>query len=252
MITPSKTSLAYNRNSFSVLVVCCKGERSNQVRGALKTLGFSQISAAPSHVTGMDRFKSRPFTHIFFDANGSDMPALDFVKSVAELDDKCTMIAISEEPKVDDVFGLLRSGARHFLVTPFAVDSLEEVLMSASEGPPLSEAVLNAPDRNSALAGVVLTALCRQTVLMRQAREFATAARELEFQTQKLMQTVDMARIFCEGSEENLLSEIVEACIQRANLAASRLGRTRKRLQSRRIGADGLEIEGDEEEPARA
>jgi PleD family two-component response regulator len=246
----NKASLAYNRNSFSVLVVCARGDRSNQVRGALKTLGFTQISAAPSHVTGMDRFKSRPFTHIFFDALSTDMPALEFVKAVAEIDQNCTMIAISEEPKVDDVFGLLRAGAKHFLVTPFAVDSLEDVLISASEGPPLSDAVLNAPDRNTALAGVVLNALYRQTVLMRQAREFATAARELELQTQKLMQTIDMARIFCEGSEENLLAEIVEACIQRANLAASRLGRTRKKLQSRRGGADGLD--GDEEEAATA
>ena len=249
MAPPQKKSLSYNRSNVAVLVISPRGDRSNQLRQALKTLGFSQISATPTLVPGLDRFKVRPFSHVIFDASCKDMPPLEFVQTLLGLDAKTTIICVSEQPRVDDVFSLLRAGARHYLVTPFTVDSIEDVLVSASEGPPLSDAVLNAPDRNSALSGIILNALYRQSVLMRQAREFATAARELEAQTQKLIQTMDMARLFCEGTEEDLLAELVEGCIARANVAASRLGRTRKRLQQRRVGADGIEIDDDEDSP---
>ena len=124
------------------------------------------------------------------------------------------------------------------MVVPFAVSTVEDVLLEASEGAPLSEAVLNAPDRNSALVGVVLNNLYRQTVLMRQSREFESAKRELELQTTKFIQSVDMARLFCEGTDDDLLEEIVEGCIKRANVAASRLGRTRKKLKNKRLHDD--------------
>lgn len=237
-LAPGKKKFSYSRGNYSVLVVCSNGSRSNQVRQALKTLGFAQISAAPTHVTALERFRTRKFSHVIFEASGSDMPALDFVKAIMELDEESCLIAISEQPRVDDVFGLLRAGARHYLVVPFTVNSLEEVLTEAIEGAPLSEAVLNAPDRNSALVGVILNNLYRQTVLMRQAREFETAARELTAQTAKMIQSVDMAKLFCEGTEEDMLNEIVDACIARANVAASRLGRTRKKLQNKRIHED--------------
>ncbi|MCB0345669.1 MAG: hypothetical protein KDD66_11165 [Bdellovibrionales bacterium] len=230
-----KKKFGYARGNYSVLVVCQNGSRSNQIRQALKTLGFAQISAAPTHVTALERFKVRKFSHVIFESSATDMPPLDFVMQLMEMDENCCLIAVSEQPRVDDVFGLLRAGSRHYLVVPFTVNSLEEVLTEAIEGAPLSEAVLNAPDRNSALVGVILNNLYRQTVLMRQAREFETAARELTAQTAKMIQSVDMAKLFCEGTEEDLLNEIIEACIARANIAASRLGRTRKRLQNKRV-----------------
>lgn len=242
-------SISYNRQNCKVLVVCSNGERSSQLRQCMKTLGFGEVSAAPNHTESIERFKFRKFTHVMFDAASKEMPVYDFVKLLLDLDEECILIAVSESPRVDDVFGLLRSGARHFLVVPFTIDALEDVLLEASEGPPLSEAVLNAPDRNTALTGVILNTLYRQTVLMRQAREYPTAARELEWQTRKLEQSIDMAKMFCEGDDDALVEALVEGCIARANVAATRLGRTRKKLRSKRqSGAEGEGDEDDEEE----
>lgn len=246
MSKPSGKSISYGRQGFKVLVVCANGERSSQVRQCLKNLGFSEISAAPNHIEALERFKFRKFTHVLFDAVSKDMPANEFVAQIAEMDKDSIMVAVSESPRVDDVFGLLRAGARHYLVVPFTVDSLEEVLVEASEGPPLSDAVLNAPDRNTALVGVILNNLYRQSVLMRQAREFQSAARELEWQTRKLEQSVDMAKLFCEGDDDKLTEAIVDGCIARANLAATRLGRTRKRLKTKRESSQG-DDDGEEE-----
>lgn len=231
---PQKSNISQGRTGVSVLVITISGTVSNQVRQALKTLGFTQVSAAASHVQGFDRIKSRNFSLIFFDAENSDMPAQEFVEKVMGLEDGSTLIALSSQPRVDDVFSLLRSGARGFLVTPFTVDGIEEVLTRAKEGPPLSDAVLNAPDRNAALVGVILNNLYRVSVLMRQAREFTTAAKELERQSYALAESVDLARLFCEGGDDQLVERIVESCIARASVAASRLGRTRKKLQNER------------------
>ncbi len=234
MTDNSRKSMTYSRHVFSVIVACANGNVNNQLRQTLKSLGFAQISTAPSHVVGMERAKTRDFTHVFFDAGSTDMPSADFVRQMLELDDEMIMVAVSTEPRVDDVFGLLSAGARGFLVLPFAANAVEEVLVQASEGPPLSEAVLNAPDRNSALVGVVLNSLYRVSVLMRQAREFPSAARELERARQGLKQSVEMAKIFCDGGDEILIDQFVEACISRANTASTRLGRTRKRLKKQR------------------
>ncbi len=229
-----KATFNQNRSNASLLVVCNNGTTSNQIRQALKTLGFTKITAAATHVTGLDRIKGRNFPLVIFDGKETDMPTVDFVKQVLTMDENTTMIALSGEPRVDDVFGLLRNGARGFLALPFTVDSLEEVLGRAQDGPPLSDAVLNSPDRNAALVGVILNNLYRLSVLMRQAREFATAKRELERQSYSFAESVELAKLFCEGGDDNLLEKIVEGCINRANTAATRLGRTRKKLKKER------------------
>lgn len=240
-------SLARDRAHFSVLVVCQKGATSSQIRQAMKALGFVQISTAPSHVAAIQRVKTRPFTHVLFDARASDMPAIDFVTQMLELETNAILIAVSEQPRIDDVFSLLRVGGRGFLVPPFTTDQLEEVLLSATEGPKLSEAVLNAPDRNGAFTAVILNNLYRLSVSMRQAREFTSALRDVSNYDYQLKESVELALLFCDGDEAVLRDKIIEGCINRAKDAATRLGRLRKRLRKER-GADGLEFQSDDEE----
>lgn len=239
---PIPPSFSQGRSNISVLVVHGNGTISNQVRQSLKTLGFSKISVAPSHVVALDRIKGRNFELLLFDAKSTDMPTVDFVKKSCELDEKATLIAISGEPRVDDIFSLLRNGARGFLVIPFTVDIMEGVLTRAKEGPPLSDAVLNAPDRNAALIGVILNSLYRVSVLMRHAREYDSAKKELERQSYSLAESVELARLFSDGGDDVVLEKIIEACIARANTSATRLGRTRKKLKTVR------EQSGDDEE----
>lgn len=234
MASPKNLNWKHARQNIQVLVVTPSGTTSNQVRQAIKTVGFSAVSAAPTHIAALDKIRSRDFPLILFDAVSTGMPTVDFVTQTMEMDPNCIMIPISGEPQVDDVFGLLRNGARGFLALPFTVTTLEDVVMRATEGPPLSDAVLNAPDRNAALVGVVLNNLYRTSVLMRQAREFPTAAKELERQQIMLVESMDLARLFCEGGDEALLEKIIEGCINRANTAATRLGRTRQRLKKQR------------------
>jgi DNA-binding NarL/FixJ family response regulator len=236
-------SMSHDRGGFSVLVVCTKGATSSQLRQALKALGFSQISAAGTHIAALERAKMRPFTHVVFEAKSTDMPAHEFVTQIIEHEDSAIMIAISDEPRIDDVFGLLRAGARGFLVPPFTTDMLEEVMTQATEGPTLSDAVLNAPDRNGAFTAVILNNLYRLSVAMRQSREFESAARDVKNYNYQLRESVELAQLFCEGGDLDLRDKIIEGCLNRAKDAATRLGRLRKKLKRGRVDEDGNEIE---------
>ena len=91
-------SFANDRAHYSVLVVCAQGSTSSQVRQTMKSLGFLQMSTAPSHMQGLDKVKIRKFTHIVFDAKVTDMPTIDFVKQIIEMDATTILIAISEQP----------------------------------------------------------------------------------------------------------------------------------------------------------
>jgi len=236
-------SIQHDRQRFSVLVVAQKALTSSQLRQSLKSLGFTQISVVTSHVQAIDRLKTRNFSHHLFDAKVTDMPPVEFVKQVMEMDPNSIMIAVSEEPRIDDVFGLLKAGARAFLVPPLTVDMIEQVIIQATDGPQLSEAVLHAPDRNAAFVAVILNNLYRLSVAMRQSREFKSAEREMKIYNYSLRESVEMAQLFCDGDEENLRGKIIEGCINRAKDASTRLGRLRKKLRKDRVPG-----ETDEEE----
>ncbi len=238
------SNIQHDRAKFPVLVIAQKSLVNNQLRQSLKSLGFTQISSATSHVQGLERVRTRNFTHYLFDAKDTDMQAIEFVRQIMELDKEAIMIAVSEEPKIDDVFSLLKTGARSFLVPPLSVDSIEQILVQASDGTRLSDAVLNAPDRNAAFVAVILNNLYRLSVAMRQSREFATAQRDVRIYSYSLRESMEMAQLFCEGPEENLREKIIEGCINRARDASTRLGRLRKKLRKTRVD--------EEDEPAEA
>jgi len=242
----ASTSIQHERGKISVLVVAQKAITSSQLRQSLKSLGFTQISVVQSHVQALERIKTRTFSHYVFEARTTDMPAVDFVTRVIESEANAVMIAVSEEPRIDDVFGLLKAGARAFLVPPLTVDMIEQMLVMATEGPQLSEAVLHAPDRNAAFVAVILNNLYRLSVALRQSREFKSAERDVKLYNYSLRESVEMAQLFCEGGEDDLRDKIIEGCINRAKDASTRLGRLRKKLRKERTDDDPP----DEEAPS--
>ncbi len=234
--TVNKTEIFKTRSRISTLVVAKQGGNSFlQIRTALCSMGLTHISYAQSHVNALERVHSRNYELIIFEAHGIDMPTVDFVTQAAAVDPNTVMIAISNQPKIDDIFSLLRAGARGFIVPPFSLDAFESTIMRAAEGPAFSQHVLDAEDRNAALVGVVLNNFYRLTVRMRQARNFPTAAREVERYRASFLESLEMACIFCEdGDAVTLMVRIQEECASRSEQASSRLGRMRQKLAKRR------------------
>ena len=217
------------------LIVASDRHLGPQIRQSLSGLGFKSISVAISHGQALERLRDRHFPLVLFEATASNVAPKDFVIAAKNLEQDSTLIALSNEPRIDQVFELLSLGTRSFLVLPFTSDVLESVVSRAVYGPPFSDAILEAVDRDGALAALILNSLYRLATAMRHARDFSTFLSNVEAYRRALVESVELAKTFSLGGNDVLREKIVDACIIRGQTAATRLGRTRKRLQLKRI-----------------
>lgn len=227
------------RSKCSILIVESDANDRNNIRSCLKSLGYGGFSDAPNHAAALERLNDRRFTHIIFEAKKTNMPAKEFLQRVFEGYADTVCIPSSYEPNVDDVFDLLILGAKGYLVKPFTVDTLEQALVHASKGEPISDAVLQAKDRNEALIAILMASVDKAALLVRQAEQFETAKRELPKAIGVMRRSADLARTFAKGGEAALFDAMERFCIERSKGPATRLGRLRKRLKGGKSEIDG-------------
>jgi len=223
------------RNRACVLIVETDPLERNNLRTALKSLGYGGIADAPSHAAALEKFNDRKFTHLIFDAKKTNYPMKDWLTKVFELDADITAIPSSANPSVDDVFDLLVLGAKGYLVKPFTMDTVEQAILMATKGEPIAEAVLQAKDRNEALVAIMMSSLDRLATTYRQAQQFETAQRELPRCMAGLRRAAELANTFAKGGQDGLLEALEKFCIERSKGPATRLGRLRKRLANTRV-----------------
>jgi hypothetical protein len=116
----------------------------------------------------------------------------------------------------------------------------------ATKGEPISEAVLQARDRNEALVAIMMSSLDKAATILRQSQQFETAKREIPRSMSSLRRAAELARTFAKGGDEALVDAMEKFCIERGKGPATRLGRLRKRLQTTRVDED------DPAEPPKA
>lgn len=235
------------RAKASILIVEPDANTRNNLRTAVKQLGYVTISDSPSHGQALERLGERKFSHIFFDSKKSNVTPREFLQQVMQGDRMTVAIPTSFEPRIDDVFDLFVVGARGFLVKPFTIDTVEEAIVQATKGEPIAEAVLHAKDRNEALVAVMMGALDKVATLLRQAQQFETALREVPRGMRGFARSADLAKTFAKGGDEQLLEAIQNFAVDRSQGPATRLGRLRKKLRTTRV--DEPEDDG---EPANA
>jgi DNA-binding NarL/FixJ family response regulator len=241
------------RGRASILVVDSDSNDRNNLRTSLKSLGYGGVSDAPNHATALERMNDRRFTHVIFEAKKTNMPAKEFLGKVFEGNDSIIALPSSHEPNVDDVFDLLILGAKGYLVKPFTVDTVEQAIVSATKGEPISDAVLHAKDRNEALVAILLSSLDKAALLQRQSEKFETAKRELPRAMAVMRRSADLAKTFAKGGDAALLEAMERFCIDRSQGPASRLGRLRKKLKTGKPGiTDDSDDANDSNDEAQA
>ena len=223
------------RSKSSVLIIDTDPMNRSTMRAALRTLGYGGVSDAPNHKAGLDKMEGRHFTHIVFDAKGTNIPAKDFLDKVLEAGDDIVAIPSSFDPNVDDVFDMLIKGAKGFLVKPFTIDTIENAITNATKGEPIADAVKQASDRNEALVAIMMASLDKLATIMRQAQQFETAKREIPKAMLSFRRSAELAKTFAKEGDEGLLIAMETFCIERSQGPASRLGRLRKRLKKGRV-----------------
>ena len=217
------------RRQSTVLIVERDEETRATMRSSLRNLGFGEVVSVVDHYTGIKKFGDRRFTHTFFDARNSEMPAREFLIKILEINEDIVAIPTSFDPTVDDVFELLKGGSRGYLVKPFTESTLDEAIVLATKGDPIAEEILNAPNRNQALASLALTALDSLATILRQARLYETAKLEVARTRQQFERAVRMGRLFAQDGDAGLVMAYIDRALQVSDQSASRLGRNRKR-----------------------
>jgi two-component system chemotaxis response regulator CheY len=230
------------RGTTSILIVEPDADDRTLLRTTLRSLGFGIISEAPNHMSALDKFEGRKFSHIIFDAKKGNYPVVDWFKQIIEIAPDIIAIPASADPSVDDVFEILVLGAKGYLVKPFNRETLDQSVMLATKGEPIPDLVRQARDRNEALVAIIMSSLDRLATVYRQSKQFETAARELPRAVAALRRSSDLALTFAKGGEAGLVEALEKFAVDKSRGPATRLGRLRKRLSTTR-GADEVPVD---------
>lgn len=229
-IPPGERALA------RVLLVEPETDVQETLRDALRAIGYTNVQVAANH---MDAFKcvgETHVTHLIFSSAECEMSACEFLARIIQLNSAVIAIATSYQPARDEVFELLRIGARGFLQKPFSNDALEQSLLSATKGQPLSRAMLDARDRNEALVALVAASLDKVADNERLARDLGHGLYQsaLDRARLDLHSALRLAETFAEGGSDAFFKRFVDFLSALGAGPATRLGRLRKRLADQR------------------
>lgn len=217
-----------------LLVIDADAQDRDMFRKFAQTLGVGTIQACPTHNEGAALFMERNFSHVLFPATATNMTPKAFLEKVIEASPDTIAIPVSREPTVDDVFSLLQSGARGFLIKPCNIEGLESSLVQASKGEAFSEAILQAKDRNQAFAAVMAASIDRYATLIRQSKRFESASRDIPWAQTNTHKLAKMAKTFSLGGDIELRNAYVGFFCGLAEGPAGRLGRLRDKLREDR------------------
>ncbi len=225
---------AAERRAAAILIVDSAAPVRQAVRQALIDIGFSSVFETADHVHALERIEQQPITHVIFDARKTNMPAKEFLLKTMEYSREIITIPLSSEPTIDNVFDLLVVGARGYIVKPFTQESLDEAVIMATKGEPISQSILYARNRNEALASLIMASLDQLATVLRQAPKFETARAEIPKRSLALKRAIDVGRTFALGGSEMLVEAIIQFTTEHCEGPATRLGRVRKRLEEKK------------------
>ena len=225
------------RAAIDTLIVEPDTADANELRTALRELGYGSVHVDPDHVRALKTFQERNFTHIIFSARATTMEAAAFIEAVRTGDPDSICIPTSYDPQIDDVFLLLQKGARWFLVKPYTAANIDDCMLQATKGEGFSETLLFAEDRNVAFSALLAANIDSAARAAKDARKYDSAKQEEAGIMKRLRATAKLATVFADtsgGSEKNLASSILDFFSSLSIEPASRLGRLRKKLRKKR------------------
>lgn len=213
-----------------ILVIEKDTTERNNLKTAMKNVGFENISDASDVDLAFEKLSQRHFTHVIFNVEELSMPIDSFIKRLTEIENDVAAIACLPQPDIDHIFEMMIHGARGFLVKPFTFESIETSISMATKGEPINSLVLQAKDRNEALVAVMMASVDNMANILKQSHQFETAKREIPRYFSNLNNTVALAHTFAKGGDEGLIQSLESFCIERSKNLASRRDKMRTRV----------------------
>lgn len=216
-----------------LLLVSPDPNNRSSIRDTLSKLGFRHVISSQDHSQALQSLEQRHIRLVLFSAASTSISAMEFCKRAMRNSPQTMLLPISFNPGIDDVFEMLRAGARGYIVMPYTAESLENSILLALKGKPLSDVLLKASDLNIAFAAIIAGNLDKFTSVEKQMHTLHKP-QEYNRYRQQFHISVKTGKLFATGGEDALRESLVEFFIQLAEGPASRLGRLRQQLKNQR------------------
>lgn len=146
------------KKSISILIVDESSGERGVLRQALNSLGFAPVRDASNFVQALEQLDAENYTHLLFSTKPGHEASLDFLRQSLKFQEALIAVPIAKTASTDEVFNMIRFGARGYLLQPFSLDSLNRTLNIATKAEPVPELV-NAL-QHSSKAFAQITANC--------------------------------------------------------------------------------------------
>lgn len=200
-------------------------------------LGYGTISETSEADIALEVLEHQHFTHVILEPQYSFVSADNLIRLILELQPETTLITLLSQPTIHEVFQMLASGAKGFLVKPYSIASIDEAITTASVVEKIPDVILQAENPTEALTTLILSSLDKLAVIKRQARKFKTAEYELPKRNLALQRAIKLAHQFLEYDDETFHELITDLCsqvsapeLQEGSRALARLRQNRQKM----------------------
>lgn len=221
MLQPPPSALPQNDTQNSShrgearFLVCEPDRFSRQsLRQSLIQLGYGRISDVCGTDAALEMLEEHSFTHVILEPDQSLISADNLIRLITELQPGTTLITLLSQPTIHDVFQMLASGAKGFLVKPYSVASIDEAITTATVVERIPDVILEAENPTEALTTLILSSLDKLAIIKRQARKFKTAEYELPRRQLAVQRAIRLAHQFLECDDETFHQLITDLCSQ--------------------------------------
>ncbi|MDD2943249.1 MAG: hypothetical protein PHC51_09825 [bacterium] len=129
------------KKSISVLVVDESAGERGVLRLALNNLGFTPVRDAGNFAQALEQLSAENYTHLLFSTKSGHEASLAFLRQSLELREAIIAIPVAKTAATNEVFNMIRFGARGYLLQPFSSDSLNRTFNIATKAEPVPELV---------------------------------------------------------------------------------------------------------------
>lgn len=217
--------------------VCIVGRENavtHPLKRALKVTGFTDVSVVGSLDSVASRTRLDQADIILAHLEGQEAAIREFLRDSEHLETSSPLILVTDSMDIENLFSYLALGAKAFLLLPFSVSSMEEVLCYAQHASELDPDLLSLENRNKAFSACLLNNLQRTARALRRNINSIISDKEYFHYAGAFRHSAKLAKDFRLESDEALRNEIVDTLIAKAQRLDTRLQRSRRELERKR------------------
>lgn len=229
-------ALSPEKQTAPVLIVDGNDKDRFALWAALKACGFEQVTEANTYEAALDQLGSRKCTYLFLTLEKGKIAPVTFLARALKTDPRISIITVSAECNLSELFSVFQNGAKAHLMKPVAApENVQEVIEIAEKGWPLPPGIITDLE---ALTQYLMEQLNR---LVRARKEIEEDQHLVRFLPLYIGSFVSAAQQSKKLRTENRLLwlESIEKVLLKDASETTRLGKLRRQLAEKRMRARG-------------